>query len=160
MARSPKKERRAEPQWFELRVSAAAVSVGQIGPKILAQEPEGEARTYITVVGALDRPAPKGLDAATIQISDGDKRTGNPGAAIGGASVWHVACSLPRGQFDDLLALVLAGKLVKVDLLFESLKRGSGVLRSIDFRTDPVSSEEEQNDERLAVGSRDDVQRA
>ena len=146
MPRRKKRKRKQDPVRFTLTVAACAVSVGRLGPKIFYPEPEGESRTYITIEGTLDRPVLRDVLAATIQVSDGEERPGNPGAAIGGTTIWHVACGLPRAQFADLLALVTAGKLVKVDLLFESLRRGSGILRSVHFETAPVPSEAEYDD--------------
>jgi hypothetical protein len=143
MPRRKKRKRIPDPVRFTLRVTACAVSVGRLGPDIYTLEPEGESRTYITLEGTLDRPVIRDLVAAHIQVSDGDEKPGNPGAAIGGASVWHVACSLPRAQFSDLMALVVCGRLAKVDMLFESLRRGSGVMRSVHFDTAPVPSEAE-----------------
>lgn len=142
MAKRRKSKR--EANWYELHVTAAAVSIGRMGPKIYTLAPDGEAHTYITMEGYLDRPAYKDLLRTSVQVSAGNETTGNPGAAIGGTEVWHVSCSLPRGQFDDLLALVCTEKLAKVDLLFEGLRRGSGILRSVNFRTAPVPSEAEE----------------
>jgi hypothetical protein len=122
-------------------VTATSVSVGRLGPKILHPEPEGESRTYIKIEGTLDRPVLRDVLTATIQVSDREEPPGNPGAAIGGTTIWHVGCALPRAQFAHLLALVLAGKLVKVDMLFESLRRGSGIMRSVHFETAPVPSD-------------------
>lgn len=142
------RKRSPEPVRFTLSVTACAVSVGRYGPKILCLEPEGQSRTYVTIEGTLDRPAPpRGLRVAAIQVSDGEETPGNPGAAIGGTSVLQVACGLPRAQFSDLMALVVSGRLATVEMLFESLRRGSGVMRSVHFETAPVPSEAEGGEE-------------
>lgn len=148
MTRRRKTRKRVpEPEWFHLKVEAASVTVGRIGPKILHPEPEGESSTSITIEGALDRPVLKRLHTAHVTVFERDERTGNPGAAIGGSIIWHVVCDLPRAQFADLHALVLADKLFKVDLLFEGLRRGSGALRSVHFRTAPVPGDAEMEDD-------------
>jgi hypothetical protein len=147
MPRRKARKRKPDPVRFVVCVTAASVSVGRLGPDIYTLEPEGESRTYISLEGTLDRPVIRDLVAAHIQVSDGDERPGNPGAAIGATTVFTVACSLPRAQFSDLLALVMAGKLAKVDLLFESLRRGNGILRSVHFRTAPVPGEADDEEE-------------
>lgn len=148
MARRRQKRRKhTDPVRFTVSVEAASVSAGRIGPDIYTLAPAGESRTYIHIEGTLDRPVLRDVIAAAIQVSDGDEKPGNPGAAIGVTSVFSVACALPRGQFDDVLALVMAGKLAKADLLFESLRRGHGVLRSIHFRTAPTPREAQLNED-------------
>jgi len=141
MPRRKPKKRKIEYQRFAMRVSAVAVRVRRVGPDIFTSEPEGEASSSIAIEGTIDRPVLKELRDTHVTVFERDERKGNPGAAIGGTVLWNVVCDLPRTQFSDLLAIVLAGKLAKVEMLFEDLRRGSGILRSIHFGTEPVSSE-------------------
>lgn len=110
-------------------------------------EPDGRSSSSITVEGALDRPAFKELTRTVLLILQRDDAEGNPGAAIGGTIVWNVVARLPRAQFADLLAVVLAGKLDRVEMGFEEIKRGSGIMRSVSFYTAPVPSEAEDEEE-------------
>jgi len=48
---------------------------------------------------------------------------------------------LPRPQFVDLLALVAAQRIERVELLTDVLRRGSGSVRSAGFHTARVPSE-------------------
>ncbi|CAN1724884.1 protein of unknown function [Hyphomicrobium sp. 1Nfss2.1] len=52
-----------------------------------------------------------------------------------GNSRWTVICDLPRDQFVDLLAIVLAGRLSVVEMDFNQLKWNRGTLEAIEFGT-------------------------
>jgi len=57
------------------------------------------------------------------------------GLALGGKTPWTVTCALPRRQFADLLAIVLADKLRVVELIFDELRWHKGTLLSVHFTT-------------------------
>lgn len=76
------------PQWFAVRVTASAVRVARKGPGILRDRPDGESDTTLHFEGELDRPVIR-MRAASIMVVSGDA-AGNPGAAIGGSTIWHV----------------------------------------------------------------------
>jgi hypothetical protein len=140
------KKRKSEYERLAMRVEATAVNVDRMGPDIFTMKPEGQVSSSIAIEGTLDRPVLKTLRDAHVTVFERDERAGNPGAAIGGSVRWNVVCSLPHDHFSNPLALILAGKLVKVDMLFEGMRRGTGVLRSIDFRTEPVPGEAEDEE--------------
>jgi len=60
------------------------------------------------------------------------------GLALGGKTPWTVTCYLPRRQFADLLAMVLADKLRVVELIFDELRWHKGTLLSVHFTTGEV----------------------
>jgi hypothetical protein len=64
-----------------------------------------------------------------------------PGGAIGTTTAWQVVLYLPREQFADLLTIVAARRLAKVDLQLEGLRRGKGAVRSASFQTELVPCE-------------------
>ena len=134
---------RIDPVRYKLAVTATAVRVNRTGPGISNMAPEGESGSVITLEGTLDRPVLQERRAAVLIVFERHEPVGNPGAAIGGSSTWRVVCHLPRPSFADLLALVLAGRLTQVDMLFEKIRHGKGILRSVDFETPPVCSDQE-----------------
>jgi hypothetical protein len=128
-----------EPQSFAVRVAASAVRIARQGPGILRDRPDGESDTTLHFEGELDRPVIR-MHTASIMVVCGDVG-GNPGAAIGGTTIWHVVITLPRAQFGDLLALAVAQRVAKVELLLEGLRCGKGVVRSVSFASAPIPSE-------------------
>lgn len=142
-----RKTRQPECQRFRLAVTAASATVDCIGPKIYKPEPDGCASSNITIEGTLDRPAMRDVRVAVLTVFAKDQRAGNPGAAIGGTDAWRVAAHLPPPQFAHLLAVVLADKLCSVDLLFDNVKRGCGILRNVSFNTAPVPCEAQYEDD-------------
>ena len=58
---------------------------------------------------------------------------------------WQLVLRLPREQFVDLLVIIAAQQLVKVDLLLEGLSRGNGTVRSASFYTKPVPYERDDD---------------
>lgn len=97
-------------QRLKLNVAATSVHVDRYGPKIVTGEPDGRSSSSITIEGTLDRPAFKTLTRTVLLVLQREEPEGNPGAAIGGSIVWNVVATLPRAQFSDLLALVLADR--------------------------------------------------
>lgn len=142
-------KRKRSKEWLRLtlRVAAASVHVDRLGPKILMGEPEGEASSSINIEGTLDRPAFKALTRTRLLVLEREERTGDPGTAIGGTIVWNVVATLPREQFADLVAMVLADKLQRVEMGFEEVKRGTGTMRTISFKTAPVPGDAEDEEE-------------
>lgn len=60
------------------------------------------------------------------------------GRALGGRTPWTVSCDLPREQFTDLLAIVLADKLRGVEMTFDELRWHKGILISVHFTTGEI----------------------
>jgi hypothetical protein len=147
MPRRKRTSRKPEIQRYTLRVDATSVRISRLGPKINFQKMDGEASSSITIEGHLDRPAYKDLTHTNLLVIERDEDTCNPGSAIGGTIIWNAVVSLPRVQFADLLAIVLANKLVAVDLGFEGIRRGSGTIRSVSFETAPVPNDIEDENE-------------
>jgi hypothetical protein len=93
------------------------------------------------------------MTTGSVMVTCGDKGD-NPGAAIGGHAIWRSVVSLPRPQFDELVALVAGQRVAKVELLIESLKHGKGIVRSVVFSTAPIPSEAEDGEASVATDGR------
>jgi len=63
------------------------------------------------------------------------------GYAHGGSTPWTVDCTLPHDQFCDLVAMVLADKLVVVEMGFDRLRWHKGTLLFVEFGTSMLPSE-------------------
>ena len=135
MARKPK-SRKPSLEWFKIKTTTAAASVGHRGSGLSRIDPEGDADSVIKIEGRLDRPV---LNRATafMYVFYGAKIGDNPGSAIGATTAWQLVLRLPREQFVDLLVIIAAQQLAEVDLLLEGLRRGNGTVRSASFYTEP-----------------------
>lgn len=138
-------KRSAEISRYTIAVTAASLRIGRTGPNILSLHPDGDSDTTIHIEGALDRPVIR-MKTANILVLCREREDGDPGSAIGGNEIWQIVVGMPRAQFTDLLALVLADKLARVNLLFGPVRYGKGTLRSIDFETAPLPSEAEEDE--------------
>jgi len=123
---------------FTVAVQAASARISRLGPDIYTLAPDGEADSTIDIEGLTDLPALRDIRRVVISVhcKDGDK--GNPGAAIGVNHVWHVVVSLPTAQSTHLLSLVHSGQLQTASIGVQGLRRGRGVVRTVDFSTAPV----------------------
>ena len=142
MPRRKTHKRSSEVSRYAIAVAAASARVGRTGPDILTMRPDGESDTSIYIEGALDRAVIR-MRSANILVLCGERGDGDPGGAVGGTNIWRIVVRLPRAQFADLLSLVLADKLVKVDMLLGPVRYGKGTVRSISFEMRPVPSEAE-----------------
>jgi hypothetical protein len=96
-------------------------------------------RTRFTIEGALDTPVIR-RQAALVYVHC--REQGDPGGALGVNNThWQVLVYLPRPQFVDLVALVAAQRVARVELMTDALLRGSGKVRSAGFHTASVPSE-------------------
>ena len=143
MTKSHHRKRRPDLGPFIIRVEATSVYISQMGPKIVRHSPEGEASTSITIEGEADRPVKGDLRKTLITVFCGHKPDESVGASIGIAQIWQIVINLPREQFADLLALVVAQRLANVHLVLDAIKRGMGTVRAAYFYTDPVPCESE-----------------
>src|SRR5262249_30803369 len=100
------------------------------------------ASTYITIEGALDVPVIR-RQSASISVHRNSESL--PGAAIAlNDTHWQVVISLPSLQFADLTALVVAQRLVRVDLVVEPLRHGKAKIINVGFHTLPVPVDAEK----------------
>ena len=139
-------KRRPELVRYKVAVSAASIRISRMGPGLIRYLPDGECRSVINIEGALKKPVGRDVRTAGIYVFEGDGDGGDPGSAIGFSKLRQVVLYLPRPQFDDLRAMVLADKLATVDLLTDGLSRGKGTIRSVAFETVPVPSEQDEDE--------------
>lgn len=92
-----------------------------------------EGSTSIHIEGLASSPIFKEPREAFLEVSTGLKI--NMLGYASGKSRLTVLCDLPRDQFVDLLAMVLAGRLRFVELDFDQLKWNRGILEVIQLRT-------------------------
>jgi hypothetical protein len=137
-----RKATRPEKEWYWINVRAAAARVSRVGPGLWRDEPDGISETTLQFEGELEKPVLRMTTTALMVMCRNDRD--HPGAAIGGREIWRLVVSLPRPPFDDLVALVAAQRVAKIELLIENLKFGKGRVRSVAFSTTPIPSEAEE----------------
>lgn len=139
MARRRSRSAHANYSHFSVTVSASSAYISHriLDPKYDAgRDP---ASSTITIEGALNTPVIR-RQAALVYVHC--REQGDPGGAFGvNDTHWQVLVYLTRPQFADLLALVAAQKVARVELLTDALRRGSGIVRSAEFHTASVPSE-------------------
>jgi hypothetical protein len=131
-------------EWFKIKVTATSVNITHRGPGLSGPEPDGSADTVIHMEGAMDHPVLK-RSTALVYVFCAEAIGDNSGTAIGATTAWQVVLRLPREQFADLLAVVVAERLAEVDLLLDGVKYGKGAVRSVSFYTEPVPSERDED---------------
>lgn len=72
-----------------------------------------------------------------LSVSAAKESSQGVGYAHGNKAPWSVECVLPRSQFADLVAIVLAERLEEVEFVFDRLRRHKGLLLSAEFRARP-----------------------
>ena len=134
MARRRSRNGHADYGHYSVTVSASSASISH---RIL--DPKYDASSTITIEGALVTPVIR-RQAALVYVHC--REQGHPGGALGvNDTHWQVLVYLPRPQFVDLLMLVAAQRIARVELLTDVLRRGSGSVRSAGFHTAHVPSE-------------------
>lgn len=91
--------------------------------------------TYIQIEGQAVGHLSKLVRDASLSVSSDSPTPEVVGYALGGKTPWRVSCCLPRAQFTDLLAIVLADKLHGVTMVFDELRWHKGTLLSVHFAT-------------------------
>jgi hypothetical protein len=116
---------------YTVAVDAASVRTIRRGPRQRRFDADEECRSVINIEGILDKAVGRDVRTAGIYVFDGEGYGGDPGHAIGVSSMWQVVVHLPRPQFEELRAMVLADKLAVVDVLIADLSRGKGAVRTV-----------------------------
>jgi hypothetical protein len=97
----------------------------------------------IEITGDLDKAVIR-RRRAHVSVYVEDEVVQGPGHAMGtSGDSWSVTVWLPREQFRDLFAIVLAGKLLWIQLAVEALRRGKGAILSAGFHTEDEPEEDE-----------------
>ena len=134
MARRRSRNGHADYGHYSVTVSASSASISH---RIL--DPKYDASSTITIEGALVTHVIR-RQAALVYVHC--REQGHPGGALGvNDTHWQVLVYLPRPQFVDLLMLVAAQRIARVELLADALRRDSGSVRSAGFHTAHVPSE-------------------
>jgi hypothetical protein len=130
MARGPK----PTYGFYVVRPERAAVSVQlNRGDGACARPTNG--LSAIEITGVIDRPVIR-CSRASIWIYEEHERVRGPGSARGiRGELWSVTLWLPRALFQDLLAIVLADKLARIQLVVHGLRRGKAPIVSVSFHT-------------------------
>ena len=124
---------------YSVTVSASSANISHriLDPKYDAGR--DTVSSTITIEGALDTPV---IRRHTALVYVHCREQGDPGGAHGvNDTHWQVLVYLPRPQFVDLLMLVAAQRIARVELPTDALRRGSGRVRSAGFHTAHVPSE-------------------
>jgi hypothetical protein len=139
MARRRSRVAHADYGHFSVTVSASSAYISHRILDLKYDAGQDAASSTITIEGALDTPVIR-RKAALGYVHC--REQGDPGGAIGvNDTHWQVLVYLPRPLFVDLLALVAAQRIARVELLTDALRRGSGSVRSAGFHTASVPSE-------------------
>jgi hypothetical protein len=141
MPRSVRRKKREEPNWHRIAVTGASVRVTRRTRGLDGKWHLGECYTSIDIEGTLDEPLRRMSTASLLIICEENT---NLGSAIGGRLNWRSVVYLPREQFGDLMALILADKLRSVELLLPKLHHGKGPILSMHFGTAPVEAEPDE----------------
>ncbi len=138
MARRRSRIAHANYGHFSVTVGASSAYISHriLDPKYDAGR--DAASSTMSIQGALDTPVIR-REAALVSVYC--REQGDPGGALGvNDAHWLVLVYLSRAKFVDLLALVAAQKVTRVELLTDALRRGSGRVRSAEFHTASVPS--------------------
>lgn len=128
---------KTEIERLKFMVAAVAVYVQRD-----SREPAHRASaTKIRIEGQSDGVTAKVSRETLLLVSSNNEEMKVSGYAIGGKTPWTVSCSLPREQFADLLAVVLADRLKSVEMDFDRIHWHKGTLLSVEFATRPLPSE-------------------
>jgi len=122
-------------EFYVVRPEQASVYVGYS-----RGDPASEGRKHglsvIEVTGRLDRAVIR-RSLANVSVYEEDEDVRGPGSALGiNAEYWTVTLWLPRTQFQHVVTLAVANKLVRIQLVVEGLRRGKGPVVSASFHSD------------------------
>jgi len=81
---------------YKVTVSASAMRISQMGPRLTRLDPDGQCRSTISIEGSLDQPVLRDVRGVYIFVFEGDKNGCDPGGAIGVGTSWQVVLYLPR----------------------------------------------------------------
>jgi hypothetical protein len=120
--------------------SSAYISHRTLNPKYdVGSSP---ASSHITIEGTLSESVIR-RRSALVHVHC--REQSDPGAALGvNETHLQVLVYLPREQFSDLMVLVAAQRLARVDLLTDTLRYGKGRVRSAGFHAAQVPAEAEE----------------
>jgi hypothetical protein len=125
-------------------VSASSAYISHRIPDPKYDVGNNPASSHITIEGALNEPVIR-RRSALVYVHR--RAQGDPDAALGvNDTHWQVLIYLPRAQFADLMVLVAAQRLARVDLLTDALRHGKRQVRSAGFHTTRVPAEAEDED--------------
>jgi hypothetical protein len=122
-------------------VTDSYVSIYRSGPTVFVYERPEASFTVLTVEGNIDPPVVR-METVAISVRRREHVQGDTGGAHGISSIWQLIVFLPEPEFSDLRAIILSGKLRRARLLMESVKRGKGTVKSINFHTRGDDEEE------------------
>jgi hypothetical protein len=136
-----RRKKREEPNWHRIAVTEASVRVTRRARGLEGKWYLGECYTSIDIEGALEEPVRRMSTASLLIICEENT---NLGSAIGGRLNWRSVVYLPREQFGNLMAIILADKLPSVELLLSKLHHGKGPILSMHFGTAPAETEPDE----------------